>query len=271
MDLDKLYQFFDCEAGRNIELFTLCGDYGDAIYYPKLLEFIRRFRDTKRFTLITNGSHKNAKFWNELTSMLTSEDSITFGIDGLEDTNHLYRVNADWPSLMTALDIAVASPANVNWDTNIFSFNYDRIDEIKQFAESKGANFTAKKTARFGNESLRPPEQHINTEELFKTKYTKEVIEIAPKCYRKRSISATGQFNPCGWISAPQTYYKTNLYKDRDKWSIYKNTFDEILDRLDAWATEIQQNPETAHVICKMKCKPEQSSRIYYDNTKSKD
>jgi MoaA/NifB/PqqE/SkfB family radical SAM enzyme len=271
IDLDQLFSFFDCDAGRNIERFTLCGDYGDAIYYPKLIEFIKRFRSTKKFTLITNGSHRSSKFWKELTQLLTSDDTITFGIDGLSDTNHLYRVNADWDSIMIGLDIAVASSAKVKWDTNIFNFNYNRIDEIKKFAESRGAEFVAKKTARFGDESLRPPEQYINAEEIFNKKYIDSTVDIDPKCYRKRSISATGQFNPCGWISAPQTYYKTNLYRDRKLWSIYNNTLEQILDRLDKWATEIKQDPEVAHVICKMKCKPDQASRIYYDNTKSKD
>ena len=34
LDFRELDRFLDCDQGKQITDFTLCGDYGDAIYYP---------------------------------------------------------------------------------------------------------------------------------------------------------------------------------------------------------------------------------------------
>lgn len=265
LDADDLYNFFDCVAGKEIEILSLCGDYGDCIYYPQLFYFIKKFRDTKTFNIHTAGSHQPAEFWHQLVSLLDSRDRVIFGIDGLEDTNHLYRKNSNWASIMTAVDIVAASPVQLQWDTNIFSFNVDCIDQIRQFAESKGAEFVCKKTSRFGDASLIPPEEFIDTAGLYIDRYDKEAVEIVPQCHTQRAISATGHLRPCGWITAPFTLYKSQLYKQQDLWSIKNQTLDDVMAVLGAWADNIQQNPESADIICKMKCKPDQLPMVYYE------
>ena len=62
LDLDELEYFLDCKEGRKIEKFKLCGDYGDTLYYPKLFEMIRRFRD-RTFKIQTNGSYRTKEWW----------------------------------------------------------------------------------------------------------------------------------------------------------------------------------------------------------------
>ena len=89
LDVDALEKFLDCESGRNIKEFLLCGDYGDSIYYPDLLKLIERFRDQVSFNIVTNGSRQTSKFWQNLSDVLTDKDIVTFSIDGLEHTNHL--------------------------------------------------------------------------------------------------------------------------------------------------------------------------------------
>lgn len=271
IDPDVLYKFLDCSQGRLISKLNLCGDYGDSIYYPRLFELIDKFRDSKSFSIYTNGSHRDEKFWNNLCSKLTPADTIIFGIDGLEDTNHLYRINSDWPSIMLGMDIVSKHGINLEWETNIFSFNYEQLDKIKRFAESKGSKFLSKITHRFGNESLRPPEQFIDTSSLYKSEYSKSTpnIIIEPACvdrYRN-TISAQHYFWPCGWISSPNTLYKSKLWKERDKWSITNTTLDELqANALDPWIEYIKENMSTCDVLCKMRCRSEQVIKeIHYD------
>lgn len=266
LDADDLYHFLDCKSGSDLEILSLCGDYGDCIYYPQLFYFIERFRSTKRFSIHTAGSHQSAEFWHRLVGMLNSNDRVVFGIDGLEDTNHLYRKNSNWASIMTAMDIVAASPVQLQWDTNIFSFNYNRIDEIKQFAENKGARFVCKKTSRFGDDSLIPPDEIlIDSAGLYIDKYDKEAVEIVPQCHTQRAISATGHLRPCGWITAPFTLYKSQLYRQQNLWSIKNQTLDDVMTVLNSWADNIQQHPESADIICKMKCKPGQLPMVYHE------
>ena len=86
LDIDLLEQFLNCEGGKKITKFLLCGDYGDSIYYPDLLKLIQRFRNQVSFNIVTNGSRQTEKFWHNLSAVLTKDDSVTFAIDGLEDT-----------------------------------------------------------------------------------------------------------------------------------------------------------------------------------------
>ena len=39
------------------------------------------------------------------------EDEIIFGIDGIDDENLKYRVNADWDSILTGIDVVTKGPA----------------------------------------------------------------------------------------------------------------------------------------------------------------
>jgi hypothetical protein len=50
-------------------------------------------------------------------------------------TNHLYRVNSDWASIMQGIDIISQGPARLHWKTIVFQFNYNSLDTIKEFAE----------------------------------------------------------------------------------------------------------------------------------------
>lgn len=265
LDVDELYHFLDCPSGREIEILSLCGDYGDVIYYPDLFKLIDRFRSTKRFRIHTAGSHQTPEFWQRLVSVLDSRDCIVFGIDGLESTNHLYRRNSNWSSIMAAVDIVAASSVRLQWDTNIFSFNYEQLDEIRSLAESKGAEFICKQTSRFGDPTLEPPVQYVDTAGLYQDHYDQGTVAIEPQCHTQRAISATGHLRPCGWITAPFTLYKSRLYRQQALWSIKNQTLDDVLTVLDQWAEEISESPESADVICKMKCKPGQLPMVYYE------
>lgn len=268
VDINLLFKFFDCPGGRKLNGFSLEGDYGDSIYYPKLFELIDRFRSTKNFRIVTNGSYRDAKFWKELCSRLGPNDTIVFSIDGLSNTNHLYRVNSDWTSIMLGIDIVSKTNIKLQWQTNIFNFNYDQIDEIKKIAESKGAEFIAYKTSRFGSEDLMPPVEYIDTSSLYKKELTNDTnIIIDPKCKNstQHSISADHYFFACSWMSAVFVRYKSKMWKDKDKWAIKNQTYDNIRELMvKPWVDDIVQNMSTCDVFCKMKCKVNQEGRIKY-------
>ncbi len=120
LDIGLLDGFLDCDAGKSIDRFLLESNHGDPIYAPQLLNLIKHWRSNKYFDIVTNGSHQKSRFWYELKELLTDQDSITFSIDGLQDTNHLYRVNSNWTSIMHGLDIMRQGSAKVAWKTIVF-------------------------------------------------------------------------------------------------------------------------------------------------------
>lgn len=255
LDVDDLWRFLDCDAGKNVDNFLLSGNHGDPIYYPRLFELIDRFRDTKAYKISTNGSHQHSKFWHNLGDRLTAQDTVYFSIDGLEHNNHLYRKNSNWESIMNGLDIMLASPARVVWKTLIFSYNESEIESIQKFATDKGCIFVVEPTSRFGAENLVPSEQKIDTARLYSK--DKNVI-LAPQCLTQQYISADGYYWPCCLITSFYTLHQTFLWKSRHEWSIKTQTLDQAQNRLQNWYKSILEDPENAHDVCKMSCKPGQ-------------
>lgn len=261
--IDTFASFMDCEAGDNIETLLLCGDYGDCIYYPHLFDFLQKFRH-KRFDIRTNGSRRDKKFWLQLASLITEDDVIVFGIDGLEDTNHLYRKNSDWFSIMQALDIMVKSPAKIKWQTIVFSFNQDQLPAIKEFAESKGAEFFALKTHRYGDETLVPNETMVEINFKWQDKFIdNEPMVIKPQCDITKIVTSDGYYLPCDWMRNPRTFYKSDLWKNKEQW-LNKMSIDTInLDQgnqlIEQWKQLViekglQGSPKLDR-LCKMRCR----------------
>jgi MoaA/NifB/PqqE/SkfB family radical SAM enzyme len=279
LDVDSLEKFLECDTGKTIDTFILCGDYGDPIYYPDLFKLIKRFRDRVCFIIITNGSRQTEKFWNTLSELLTEKDTVVFSIDGLEDTNHLYRVNSDWASIMMGLDIMVKSSAQVHWKTIIFGFNYNKLAEIKKFATDKGATWHAEKTHRYGNDELKPPtEQYIEINHVFQSQFiNNHQIEIEPRCEKDAMvISASGYLFPCDWIRNPRTLYKSQLWKQKSRWldklHIKDTTYDQAVLVVRDWENYVRQNSLTGSdnvdVLCKMLCRKDcvSNNRVEIDS-----
>lgn len=270
IDADQLYRFLDCSQGKKIDTLSLCGDYGDSIYYPDLFYFLEKFKSDRNIHIVTNGSYRNKEFWRELVSRLDKNDRLIFSIDGLKDTNHLYRVNSDWDSIMLGLDTVVAAGIPVTWESNIFSFNYNQLDKIKQFAESRGAVFRAKKTARFGRDDLIPPDDFINQQEVYKAEYVSNTnhVDIVPDCknnLRRNTVCAQNYFWPCGYIRSPLVFYKSKLWKNKEQWSTKDKTLDDLMSTVLAdWVKNIEDNPVAADIVCKIKCKRNQPEIVEF-------
>jgi MoaA/NifB/PqqE/SkfB family radical SAM enzyme len=264
LDVDVLEKFLDCEGSKEITHFLLCGDYGDPIYYPDLFKLIERFRNRVSFVIVTNGSRQTENFWNKLANLMTDNDRIIFSIDGLEDTNHLYRINADWASIMQGLDIMTKSPVQVHWKTIVFKFNYTQLAEIKNFAIGKGATWSAEKTHRYGNPDLEPPQEFVEINHVFQAQFaTNNQIEIEPRCEKNaKVITASGYFYPCDWIRNPQTFFKSQLWKQKDRWlekvNMKHSNYDQALLVIRDWENYVRQNSLTGgpvDVLCKMLCR----------------
>jgi MoaA/NifB/PqqE/SkfB family radical SAM enzyme len=234
----------------------LNGNHGDPIYYPDLFSMIDRFRSSKSFKISTNGSYQRPEFWYELAQRLTNQDTVFFSIDGLEHNNHLYRRNSDWKSIMQGLDIMSKSSARIIWKTLIFAYNANEIDQMQEFAEQCGVEFIAERTSRFGDETLVPEVHLIKVDRLYANNLETTIID--PQCSTQEYISADGYYWPCCLITSMFTLHKTELWKQREKWSIQNQNLDQARLQLEAWKQQILDSPKSAHDVCKMNCKPGQ-------------
>ena len=127
--------------------YNLIGCYGDSIYYPQFWDVMRILVDNdKRFMVHTNGSSRSRKWWEEsydINFQNTPKHKFYFAIDGLEDTNHFYRINAKWKTIETALDVMTKHPCppKLYWRWLDFAYNRHQQEEARKFAESMGIEF----------------------------------------------------------------------------------------------------------------------------------
>ena len=72
-----------------------CGNHGDPMMNPDIAQLCSK--KNIHYTIATNGGIGRLETYETLAAKGVV---ITFGIDGLEDTNHLYRQGVKWRNLM---------------------------------------------------------------------------------------------------------------------------------------------------------------------------
>ena len=114
------------------------GTYGDAVMNPETLEifkYLKEVNPTIGITMITNGGARNTDFWKTLAGLKVG---VTFSIDGLEDTNHLYRRNVKWDRLMKNVNAFIGSGGSANWNFLVFKHNQNQIEDAEQLSKELG-------------------------------------------------------------------------------------------------------------------------------------
>lgn len=156
--------------GQYLDLIICSGNLGDPIYHPNLfeiLEFLKSKCDVIK--LHTNGSGKKESWWKEYYNVIRKTDITVFGLDGLEDTNQLYRKNQNWYQVFDAMKIGKKQNKQIIWQWIPFSFNEDQINEAKILARRNGINFLLLKSHRWEeNDHLKPKNKnlYVNTSNL---------------------------------------------------------------------------------------------------------
>lgn len=129
-----------------------CGGYGDPLMHPKIDDFIEYFGTKVRF--ITNGSLRPIQWWEKQGS---KKISITFCIDGLEDTHSLYRINTSFEKIIANAKAFIESGGTANCQTLVFKHNEHQIEQIKELINNLGFNkHKIIKSDRFYDSSPQP-------------------------------------------------------------------------------------------------------------------
>ena len=89
------------ERFPNREYVYFNGHLGDPMMNPDVLEGCQTWSDmgVKKIIFDTNGGLRSEEFWRSLAKIRGVY--CTFSIDGLEDTNHIYRRNVKWNKLIS--------------------------------------------------------------------------------------------------------------------------------------------------------------------------
>ena len=164
MALEDIKRFFPPEFCKQLRWFLSCGNYGEPAAHPDALEILRWFRDngTKNVSFSSNGSSRDPAFWKEAAEIINGPGGsrgniknyyggrVTFSIDGLEDTNHLYRIGAKWDRLMANTEAFINAGGRARWQFITFNHNSHQLQKAKDMAKELGfSEFIEKMSFRF--------------------------------------------------------------------------------------------------------------------------
>lgn len=144
--------FTDAFCERTAEV-IFGGAYGDPSAATGLLEIAEYLTDRGvRIAVSTNGSLRKPDWWARLgRAMVRTGSRLELHVDGLEDTNPLYRVNTSYPRIMENAGAYIATGARAEWHFIIFRHNEHQIEEAFRRSRALGfAEFTLIDTVRFG-------------------------------------------------------------------------------------------------------------------------
>ncbi len=217
---------------RSMRQFLFCGNYGDALTARDLLpilEYLKTEQPGLRIKLVTNGSGRDKAFWTRLARLVTM---VRFSIDGLEDTNAIYRRRTNWNRILQSVRTYCEAGGCAEWDFLVFRHNEHQIEQAQKLAASLGvAVFHVKKSQRFlveGRPQNRFPvllpdgrvdcflempggSEHTNKSFLDFSRLGERgqtydaylhTTTIACKAVRDQQVyvSATGHMFPCCWL-----------------------------------------------------------------------
>lgn len=242
---------------KGLTKIRLFGTYGEPCLHPKFLEFTEWLTQHTDASIIisTNGSLRTRRWWSKLAKILRDQDRVIFCVDGLADTNHLYRKDTDFDKICENIISFNKAGGNSFWHYIVFEHNQHQVEEARALSKNIGCkDFAVKKTARFINK------QHKKIDEfpvLDKTEKPTHWLKLPTiKKYRNPGyleydniiasskdyerylqnteiscvaqnicafyISAEGHVLPCGWLADRFYGFEAENHRDR------QNLFDLI-------------------------------------------
>ena len=257
IDVSDLMQFLDVDLhGLPI---TMCGNYGDPIYHPNLIELIRAFKSRGAvLDIVTNGSYRKQSWWQELTNELSSDDSVTFSIDGIPENFTQYRINGDWKTIHDAIKACAESSCSTIWKFIPFSFNENDIEQARQLSIDLGMDqFKVDFSDRFDDVTMhfKPNEDKISARWNNQQNWKQSIAtkQLVPECQSGRIhyVSADGHYMPCCYTGDHRFYYKNEFGKNKKQYTIKDNTLSKILKKS---AVGEFYDKLTDHTVCQYNC-----------------
>ncbi len=153
LTISDIERIFPVDFVKQLNRIYMCGNYGDPAVAADTLEafaYFRQHHPKLNLSMHTNGSVKKPEWWAELAQVINKRGHVIFGLDGLADTNHLYRQGTVWKNIMRNVKAFIAAGGRARWDYIVFAHNEHQVEEARALAEKMGfEKFNIKKSNRF--------------------------------------------------------------------------------------------------------------------------
>lgn len=208
------------------------GNFGDIVMNPDgpdIVEYFKNANPALQVLISTNGSARDRQFWIKLAQ---TKAQVSFCLDGLEDTHHLYRQNTSWKTIIKNAKTFIEAGGIATWKFIVFDHNRHQIEQCRQLSTELGFlnfdvvhgdrtvapvfNKTGKLTHTLGNYTgekdfkilfHKKKTDLILLEDITPGKKPKSKITCQTQTLKSIYISATGEVSPCCWTGFyPHTY-----------------------------------------------------------------
>jgi len=146
---------------RFYENISFCGQLSDPVHHPKFIEMLKYLYENNVIAEVHNASSLKSKSWYIKAFQANPDACWIFGIDGLPEQSHIYRVNQDGPKLYDIMLEAKKYVKKVMWQYIIFNYNEHNLDEAKRMAIRDGIKFIELHSSRWmaDDDPLRPSKE----------------------------------------------------------------------------------------------------------------
>lgn len=164
LTLEDCKRIFEPDFIKQLKTMYMCGNLGDPIVARDTLDIFKYFREHNKdmwLSMNTNAGARDEAWWSELAQVFGRMGTVIFSVDGLRDTNHLYRQGVVWDNVERAMKSFIAAGGRARWDFLIFEHNQHQVEEAEEISKLMGfERFQAKKTGRFVTAKSQKKESH---------------------------------------------------------------------------------------------------------------
>jgi MoaA/NifB/PqqE/SkfB family radical SAM enzyme len=254
-DIKKIFN--DINFIKQLNSIILCGNFGDPLCNKDLIKIIKYFKSINKdisIDISTNGSIRSKEYWKELALY---KPIVRFCIDGLKDTNHLYRQNTSYDKIIENATTFIKHGGHAIWNFIGFEHNEHQVEEIKKlYVEIGFKSLNIKKSNRLNRLNLNKPGSFKNLKNPRQVKYNsssenfntqneldKYLDETEIECVFGKAnnmyISAKGDVVPCCWLGVTLDYgdhtkedlkLVNNFFKNKNDNNVFHHSIKEILE-----------------------------------------
>jgi len=151
------------KLARHYEYFDFCGQLSDPVHHPKFIEILEYLESVDVGVSVHNASSQKPLSWYIKAFQAYPNAKWIFGIDGLPNESHIYRVNQDGEKLFNImLESKKYLKQKPLWQYIIFRYNQDHVDQARQIAEDNDLVFIILQSSRWmdANDPLIPTNEY---------------------------------------------------------------------------------------------------------------
>ncbi len=234
---EQFVSWFTKDDWSELRLLDFCGNIDEPTTNPDLEKIVKwiltyeGFDPKLQINIATNGGTRNKAFWQNMgelsaryTSPITMQDGtnrkrlhIIWGIDGLEDTNHLYRRNVKWEKLQENFRTYIKAGGRATWQFIYFAWNEHQDEEVKQRSIDEGFEKLKWRNTKRGDRGDTKP---AKKEQFVKDNYKPKGKIVCKACFRPNYfgletglfVTNKGHVMPCCWLGTEAKMYE--VYRD---------------------------------------------------------